>query len=91
MGVDQAGEQVAAGEVDDARAGEHRLGQLGGGQDRLDRLAARDQRHAGPGRAAGAVDQGDAAIDGPRLPGRRCERRAGRSNLAGRAGGGEEG
>ena len=78
VAVDQAGEQIAAGKIDDPRIADHRRREPRGGQHRLDPRAIGDHRHVRLGRAAGAVDQCRAAIDDALARMRRRERRIGR-------------
>jgi hypothetical protein len=64
--VDQAGQKVAAAEVDDRRAGRKSARELGVGRDPLDAVAADDHRHVAQRRGAGAIEHGRMAIDGGR-------------------------
>ena len=77
VAVDQAGEEEAAGEIDDPRVAGHRRREPCCGQHRLDPLAIGDHRHVRLDRAAGAVDQRRAAIDDALARMRRRERRIG--------------
>jgi hypothetical protein len=63
MAIDQAGEQIATGEIDGPGAADQGRGEPRRGQHRLDPLAVHDHRHVALRRPAGAVDQGGAAVD----------------------------
>lgn len=63
VGVDQPGDDEASVEVEHPGAVGEPGGEVGVGRDRGDRLPVGDDRGRGPERAAGAVEEGRAAVD----------------------------